>query len=429
MFYFFLAACSFIFMVAPMALNPLGRILAGWSFFACLIYGLVLNGSIDNEIIPRALYAEISFDDGILTPQGITAILCFSLAVFAGIYGRKRRTYVEPISFRIQTPPAISVVLIAVALLISLYLLYELGVDTLLSYSGYGTIKDLGGRFEDNPLGKVIAGIYRPIIILLIVDATVKYKQRGTGFVVAAMAPISIAFVIGLAEGSRVTALYLLIFAGCSYIIGNKRAFFITLVPIVLCLAYSREARAHDVLGLSYVFEYLVSALNSDFFTGTISNIAGGHLATSATAEVARPELYSFDYKILSYLPSLGALDDFQIVKSVNEQRIADSFPFNAFGESWAFGLPFYFSLWAILFFSAKATIDSSRFGGTFHAVTNAVFIYGFLCATQYPVRNVFRYFYALLAIYFIAKWLTGRQRRQRDSAPVATFGSHLTPE
>ena len=429
MFYLFLAACSFILMAAPMTLNPLGRILAGWSFLACLIYGLVLLGRIDNSIIPKALYAQASFDDGIFTPQGITAILSFALAVFAGTYGRNRVTAPESISFRIQTPPAISVALIVIAALISFYLLYQLGVDTLLSYSGYGTIKDLGGRFADNPLGKVIAGVYRPIIILLIVDATINYKQRGSGFVVAAMVPIAIAFVVGLAEGSRVTALYLLIFAGCSYIIGNRRAFFFTLVPIVLCLAYSREARAHDVLGLSYVFEYLIAALNSDFFTGTISNIAGGHLATSATAEVARPELYSFDYKILSYLPSLGAIDDFQIVKSVNEQRIGASFPFNAFGESWAFGLPYYCALWIILFFSAKATIDSSRFGGTFHAVTNAIFIYGFLVATQYPVRNVFRYFYALLAIYLIAKWLMGRQLRQRDVARAASPRSDLSRE
>lgn len=429
MFYFFLAASSFIFMIAPMTLNPLGRILAGWSFLACLIYGLILAGTIDNSIIPRALYAQASFDGGMLTPQGITAILCFALAVFAGTYRRKRTTSHESIVIRIQTPSAISVTLIVFAVLISFYLLYELGIDTLLSYSGYGTIKDLGGRFEDNPLGKVIAGIYRPIILLLIVDATMRFKQREMGLVAAAMVPILIAFVIGLAEGSRVTALYLLIFAGCSYIIGNRRAFYITLVPIVLVLAYSREARAHDVLGLSYVFEYMTNALNGDFFTGTISNIAGGHLATSATTEVARPELYSFDYKILSYLPSLGAIDDFQIVKSINEQRIADSFPFNAFGESWAFGLPFYCLLWLILFLSAKATIDSSRFGGTFHAVANAIFIYGFLCATQYPVRNVFRYFYALLAIYFIAKWLASRQMRQRDVASPANRGPRLSPQ
>ncbi len=431
MFYLYLATFSFIFMVSPMALNPLGRIIAGWSFLASLIYGLVLIGRIDDSIVPGPVYSSVSFDDGVFTPAGITAVLTFALAVFAGTYGRSRiaTTSLEAISARIQLPPVISVVLIWSALLMSFYLLYELGVETLLSYSGYGTISDLGARFADNPLGKVFAGIYRPIIILLIADATIKYNERQWGIVVAAMAPISIAFVIGLAEGSRVTALYLLIFAGCSYVIGNRRASLMTLVPIVLSLAYAREARSYNVLGLSYVLEYLIAALKSDFLAGLITNISAGHLVTSASVEAARPELYSFDFKILSYLPSLGAIDGFQIVRSSNEQRLARNFPFNAFGESWAFGLPYYCFLWTILFFSAKVTVDSARFGSTFYAVANAIFIYGFLSATQYPVRNVFRYFYALMAIYLIAKWFLGRRSRQQEPARTANRGSQLSPK
>jgi hypothetical protein len=431
MFYLSLAACSFIFMVAPTALNPLGRILAGWSFLACLIYGLVLIGKFDNSVMPGVIYSSVSFDDGAFTPQGITAVLSLALAVFAGIYGRKRITItsLEAISFRIQLPPMISVVLIISALLMSFYLLYKLGLDTLLSYSGYGTIKDLGTRFADNPLGKVIAGIYRPIIVLIIVDVTIKYNRRQWGFVVAAMIPISIAFGIGLAEGSRVTALYLLIFGGCSYVLGNKRAFFMTLVPIVFCIAYSREARTHDLLGLSYVREYLVAALNSDFFVQMITNLSNGHLLTSASVNLARPEQYSFEYKILSYLPSLGAIDDFQLVRSVNEQRISRFFPFNAFAESWAFGLAYYCFLWIILFFSAKVTADSARFGSTYYTATNALFIYGFLVATQYPVRNSFRYFYVLLIIYFIANWFVGWRRRHQGLSRDANLRSQLSPE
>ena len=424
MFYLFLATCSFMFMVAPMALNPLGRVLAGWSFLACLVYGLVIIGRIDSSVVPASVYRWVPQDDDFFTPQGITAVLSFALAIFAGTYGRKRSTitFLDKVSNRIQLPPAISVALIIFALLMSIYLVYALGLATLWSYSGYGTIKDLGARFADNPLGKLIAGIYRPIIILLIVDATIKYNQKQWGFVVAAMVPISIAFGIGLAEGSRVTALYLLIFAGCSYVIGNKRAFFVALIPIVLCFAYSREARTHDLLGLSYVFDYLVAALNGKFFAGMISNMASGHLVTSASAEIARPDLYSFDFKILSYLPSLGAIDDFQNVRDVNEQRISGIYPFNAFGESWVFGLPYYCFLWLVLFLSAKVTVDSARFGKSIYAIANAIFIYGFLFATQYPVRNVFRYFYALLAIYFIAKWLLDRRFLQQGLARSANL-------
>lgn len=430
MFYLLLAMGSLIFMAAPMKLNPLGRILAGWSFLACLTYGLVLSGRIDDSIVPRVVYSSASFDDGAFTPQAITAILTLALAVFAGIYGRQRitRTSLEAISSRIQLPPVISVVLVIVPLLMSFYLVYTLGLDTLLSYHGYGTIKDLGARFSGNPLGKLIAGSYRPIIMLLIVDATIKYNQRQWGFVVAAMIPISIAFGIGLAEGSRVTALYLLIFAGSSYVLGNKRAFLITVVPIVFCLAYSREARTHDQLGLSYVLEYLVAALKSDFFAGMVSNMASGHLLTSASAEAARPELYSSEFKILSFLPSLGAIDDFQLVRSMNEQRIGDNFPFNAFGESWAFGLSYYSLLWIILFFTAKVTLDSARFGSTFYAVANAIFIYGFLFASQYPIRNAFRYFFALLAIYFIAKWYLEWRLRQQSLAHAASRKPQLSP-
>jgi hypothetical protein len=419
MFFLFLAMCSFIFMVAPMKLNALGRILAGWSFLACLIYGLVLIERIDDSIVLRPIYAWVSFDDGVFTPQGITAVLSFALAVFAGTYGRERSTIasLEAISSRIQLPPFIPVVLIILALLMSFYLVYEVGFDTLISYSGYGTITDLSTRFADNPLGKVIAGIYRPIIMLLIVVATIKYNQRQWGFVVAAMAPISIAFSVSLAEASRVTALYLLIFAACSYVLGNKHASFITFVPIVFSLGYAREARTHDQLGLSYVLEYLVAALNSDFFAGMATNVGAGHLVTSASVEIARPELYSFKFKILSYLPSIGAIDDFQLVRSIDEQRIGTDFPFNAFGESWAFGLTYYCLLWIILFFSAKVTVDSARFGSAFYVVANAVFLFGFFFATQYPVRNVCRYFYALLAIYFITKWFLGRRLREQGLA------------
>lgn len=418
MFYIFLAVISFLLMVAPVRLNPLGRLLSGWSFLACLAYGFFLVGWLDDSAIQASLLRSVSFDDGIFTPQAMTAMMTIALAVFAGLPGRAPLPTFRAIApYRFQLPLALSVTLIILALLVSLYLVYELGFSTLMSYNGYGAIKNLNERFIDNPFGKVIAGLHRPIIMLLIAETAMKYGQRKFGFVLAALIPISIAFIIGLAEGSRITALYLSIFAACCYVTGQRRVIFFLLVPIILCLAYSREARTHNILGLSYVFKYIALSLNESMLYELLVNVGMGHIITSACAELQRPENYSTLYKILSFLPSLGFIDNFPVVKFVNEQRVSTNVPFSTFGESWAFGLPYYFLLWIILFSSVKAVKSSARYGSIFFAITMAIFLFGFLIATQYPVRNSARYFYALLVVRFAIGWFMAKNSAKRGLA------------
>jgi hypothetical protein len=152
-----------------------------------------------------------------------------------------------------------------------------------------------------------------------------------------------------------------------------------------------------------------------------IANLSMGLLATSGTIETAIPNAYALDFKILSIMPTINLIDGFQAVRALNEQRMSWYMPFNAFGEAWAFGLPYYIYLWVVLFFSGYCVNSSLRHGRFWYAVLLGAFLIGLIYASQYPLRNSIRFFYILILVRYAIGWLAAYGR---PKLPRAQGGS-----
>jgi len=156
---------------------------------------------------------------------------------------------------------------------------------------------------------------------------------------------------------------------------------------------------------------------NATFILPAIANISMGLLVTSGSIELAIPHAYAVDFKILSIMPTINLIDGFQAVKDLNEQRISFSMPFSAFGEAWAFGLPYYLYLWAVLFFSGYCVNSSLRHGRFWYALLLGSFLIGLIYASQYPLRNSLRFFYILMLARYMIGWIASRRSILRQTA------------
>lgn len=427
MYYLILGCCSLVFAALPIRLTPLGRILAAYNGGACLTYGFVLTGVL-NPTIFGGLFYFYSVDGSPWTVQGVTATASLALAVFAGLYRRQDVRSLSGSALGISIPPSISLAIIAASTLALAFLVLEIGTDTLASYTEYGSIKNGIHRFAGNTLGRLIFGMHRPLAILVLVSAVLNWASGRRALSLLALIPISLAFALGIAEASRISALYLMVAAACFYLTDRKGIALACTAVAFSAIGYSLEARSHALQGWSYAGEYFLNALSFDSLITSVTNFSGGLLITSAAGDLAAPNNYEFVYKYLSFLPSTGSLDGFQSVLATNQQRVSFAIPFSSPGEAWAFGLVYYVLMWGIMVAAVIAVNGSIRQSRLLYAVLLSAFVLGWMYAAQYPVRNSIRYFYAVIAMRFIGGWLmnkmqerkllTQRPRRPRRAVP-----------
>ncbi|MBR0564505.1 hypothetical protein J5J83_00070 [Azoarcus sp. L1K30] len=411
--YIFLSIISVTLALIPVQISLLGRCLALLGASSTLMYGLALAGVNDSET-GLAAYAVVESD--LLTAQGVSALMFLGLAVYAAFGYRRYTVYLSrPIKFS-TVPGGLSVGLILMSIVCGVYVIYGLGFETMYSYEGYGSIKALNVRFESDAIGRVVTGAFRPVTILLIGVSVANLGAGKRKLVICAMPSILFAVALGLVEGSRVVAIYFSIAAVGLYLIGRSVTALIAVGVAFISVGYALEARTHDILGLAYVPEYLLVAFEGDELVKSILvNLSGGLLlVTSATANVGDSASYGTIYKVLSFLPSIGALDGFQAVKDMYEQRILPYVPFNAFGEAWLFGPGYMVLFWAVLFISAGCVNSASRFGRMPYMILFAIFLLGMMYASQYPVRNSIRYFYVLILLRLLLGWVLGRRGAAR---------------
>lgn len=373
-----------------------GRAVSLFSAVSSLVYFLALGRNGELLGVGRLGYYA-SYDTTLFTPQGITALLLFLLSAFS-ILGHRKAVirlagsgefpeFVHKISYSILLP----------SYLVGAYILYLFGTEELISYSGYGSIKDIGERFGSTVTRSIVSS-YRICAVLLISATIINLSRRKYGLTLLAVPPILLAFTLALAEASRILAVYFAVAAINFSLTRRVKLAGLAILAAVIGIGYSLEARSHTMLGLAHVPGYLALAITKgDFLERTLTSLGAGLLVTDASANVASPESYGSAYKILSFAPSFGFIDGFQDVLHLHEQRILSYIPFNAFGEAWSFG-PLYFAfLWTVVFASAACVTSSMKFGRFPFIVLTGTFILALMFASQYPVRNSVRYFYVLI--------------------------------
>ncbi len=393
-----------------------GRMVAAFCGTNCLTYLLVTG---DSDLVElKSLQRVASSDNGLFTGHVVTALLLLALSGFMAFYGRRHLAPMNRSNVGITVSPAFAVALLLYATFAGIYVWSKVGWDTVWSYRGYGSIKDLQDIYRLDPIGKLMASTLNFVTLALIGTAIFAWMNRWRYIALLSTVPISIGFLLGLASGSRITAVYMVAAGACLYLTEKKFTATICAVLAIVLLGYSLEARSHNYLGLGYVPEYLEATLaNATFILPAIANISMGLLVTSGSIELAIPHAYGVDFKILSIMPTINLIDGFQAVKDLNEQRISFAMPFNAFGEAWAFGIPFYLYLWVVLFFSGYCVNSSLRYGRLWHALLLGSFLIGLIYASQYPLRNSLRFFYVLMLARYMIGWIASRGSRLQRTA------------
>jgi hypothetical protein len=353
----------------------------------------------------------------------VTGAASVALALFATV-GYDARSAANTKSINISIPTSVSMSLLVFALFSGLYVVSSLGFKTLLQYEGYGSIKDLMTIYSGNMIGLIIASSFRIASMVLVIVTVYRYGERAYGYCLAALIPISISVGVGLAESSRISSVYFGIAAIGFFMTKKKILAAVFGLATILSVAYSLEARSHSSLGLMHVPEYVSLALGRDnAVEDVLTNVAAGQFITSASIRMGYPEGYSTTYKILSFSPTLTAMDGFQKVKATDEQRAASWIPFNAFAEAYMFGPVYYVILWCILGGAALAVNSAASRSRLLYLVLVGLFCLGWVYATQYNVRNSLRYFYLIIGIRiafpFMINWWKQRPRPTLTSNPT----------
>jgi hypothetical protein len=399
MYFLILSFLSLILAILPWRLSLLGRVMGLLSASWCWVYGAAVAGG-RAPLGVGALGNFVSLDPSPFGGEGVTATLGFLFAVLAAITYRRDAGILSTAPTSFQLPRWLSYTVLLVSLLSALYILGTLGAENIVAYSTYGSIKELNVLFAGNPIGRLIATTFRFTSMLLIVVSIYNYSNGSKTYTMLAVPVILIAFAIGLAEASRIVSVYFGV-VGIGFLLVGRR--FLALLSgglALLAVAYALEARSNPSLGLAYVPQYLLAALQGETLVESVLvNVSAGLLVTSASIKVAIPDAYGVAFKILSFMPTIDAIDGFQLTKAVSEQRVLSYIPFNAFAEAWLFGPLSMIALWTVIACSIFAVNSSMKLGVFPFLLLLSIFCLGWVVLSQYPIRNGLRYFYLLLLV------------------------------
>lgn len=414
-----IAAASLLLFLVPWSVGALARGISAYSAASSWMFGV----SVQNAKVPdfiASLGAYVNYSPDILGAEVTSALAVLVVAGLASLLPSSAKNMTHRQSSQVVIPRLVRYVVLAIGTGLAIYVVLSIGVDRLISYTGYGSIKDTDAVFGENAFGRIAAGTLRFSTIALIAISIVSLNAGNRGYFLWALIPISLAFAVSISEAGRVTAIYFGTAAVTFIVLRKQFRAGVFSVLALLSLAYALEARSNVDLGLAHAPSQLVESLSSTSIENVVLNVSGGLFVTSASARVAMADRYSETYKLLSFLPTVDAIDGFQIAKSANEQRIRSYIPFNAHAEAFLFG-PIYFILyWSIIVFSLIFVYRSSKFGNIAFLVSTVIFAYAWTISTQYPVRNSMRLFYFIFVLYFVLTIVRGWVRGPRRSPQVA---------
>jgi hypothetical protein len=419
MYFLALSVLSLAIAVLPWKISLLGRVLGLLSAAWCWVYGsAVLAGRAPLGV--GALGNFVGLDPSPWSGEGVTAGLGFLLALLAATTYRKQASRLSFGTLKLRPPPWLMLSVLAFAWLSAIYIAATLGLENIFAYSGYGSIKALNEIYDGNVVGRLIATGFRLTTMLLIVISIHAWANGSKRYVFLALPAIALAFAIGLAEASRIISVYFGLAAIGFLLVGKRFGALIMSALAFLGVAYALEARGNPALGLTYLPQYVAAALqNEAILESVLTNVSSGLLVTSASIKIAIPDAYGLDFKLLSFMPTIDAIDGFQASKAIFEQRVLGHIPFNGFAEAWLFGPQYLVGFWAVLALSVLAVNSSMRYGVFPFLLLLCVFCLGWVLISQYPIRNGLRYFYLVLAMRaalpLVHGWLQRRTARAYD--------------
>ncbi|GIW56599.1 MAG: hypothetical protein KatS3mg082_3003 [Nitrospiraceae bacterium] len=310
--------------------------------------------------------------------------------------------------------------LVAAGLSLELYHFAELDKTVLWSGSDYLLLSNPVTAGIQSAAGRIAHFLLRPLGLLTAALATASFVERrrveGTLLLLATLYP----FLIVWAQNSRWAPLYL--FAALLVLVvssaGRALAWKILLVVLTfLTLAKVLIGRGIPAQGLAATREALqvvVSSASPEFVAGFVLNVFQGAQNVANTL-LLEPE-YPAVYKLLSFAPTVSAVDSFETYRQFYELRITQYVPINAYAEAWAFG-PLYFALLLLIlccWLRAATRVAIAARGWLPLAVMIASYWLTFTLS-QYSLRTSLRFVYAVTFVGFLwayRRWLARSQRR-----------------
>lgn len=270
--------------------------------------------------------------------------------------------------------------------------------------------------------GRLIHFALRPIGLVTAASATFFFlqgqKKLATWLALLTMYP----FFWALAQNSRWAPLHiagivliLLIFGyrkkHVLHVTGWSVVLFLLLIKVLL----GRNTPYQGLGNLGKNFAVIFSNMGQIGFwcIGLFLNIFQGaqNIANSLLLDVQFPERY----KLLSFMPTVSAVDHFTTIKDAFLVNINPFVPMNAYSEAILFGWPYFVFLILVLIFwlrvMNKLFLKKSALGMAFSVFSYWVILY----LSQYPVRNCMRFVYFSLFVGWILLGIKSRLAHRKS--------------
>lgn len=274
--------------------------------------------------------------------------------------------------------------------------------------------------------GRVIHFLLPPLGLLLVGASAFFWVYRRKQIAILLFLLSVYPFLLALAENSRWAPLY--VFAALTVFLflgGIKRYFLLVLFDwmfgflLFFKVLIGRNTPYQGLAGTFDIFALMFSGFEFERWTiGFFLNIFQG-AQSLANAFLIHPQ-YPESYKLLSFSPTISAIDHFDKVMNVYMVKIAPVVPMNAYSEAYFFGWLYFLLLLLILIawlrMMTKLFLRRDEIGTAFTVFSYWIIFY----ISQYPVRNSMRLIYLSLLIGILVNRKLSVKSKSRARKPMA---------
>jgi hypothetical protein len=378
---------------------------ADLALFLLIIYGHLDRDDYNFTAMPWPL----AFKEVLVPTTLIYGILI--IIGFISVFNLQKRKGWKQIYFKFNFPRILKrnfsfIVIITFIIILILEIFHFWDIDKSLFWQNnvYLLLNNPDSVGINTLLGRLMHFLLRPLGLLLISAATLFWlRHRIQTTILFALLSIY-PFLLALAQNSRWAPLYFAAILLIIIVINPKKhirfLIFVSFLTFLIFLKVliGRNTPYQGLSGTIEIFRLIFS--NFQFFKYVVSflfNIFQG-AQNLANTFLIYPE-YRFLYKILSFSPTISAIDNFDKIMDANVVMINFFVPTNAYAESYFFGIPFFILMLIILFIWLR-TMTKLYLRGDILGIVFTVFSFWMIFnLSQYPVRNSMRFIYISLLL------------------------------
>ena len=214
----------------------------------------------------------------------------------------------------------------------------------------YKSIKDPDGIGASGIFARLYHFAFRFVGLIAMAASVIYFHRRAWLHLGLSAGLVAYALMFLLADNSRWVPIYFACVAAMNYIVGKRPLGILTWVNVFLVFATfakvlsGRSMPKQGVSTISDGFSQLSFSSVPTYLEGFAINIFPSALnfANAVLIEAG----HSFEYKLKSFSPFLGLIDNFEATRLASQVKLAPSVPMGAFGEVYSFGW-----LYMIVFF------------------------------------------------------------------------------